>query len=59
MTAQDVRPTARPAVPAPAQRRRLDVSRVLRAVRIDRRFLPVVGTLVVLLLMFTVGGARY
>jgi len=59
MTAQDVRPTTRPAVPAPAQRRRLDVSRVLRAVRIDRRFLPVVGTLVVLLLMFTVGGARY
>jgi len=35
------------------------VSRVLHAVRVDRRFLPVVGTLVVLLLMFTIGGARY
>jgi simple sugar transport system permease protein len=37
----------------------MDVAIAQRPVRLDRRYLPVVGTLVVLVLMLTVGGTRY
>ncbi|HEX5331999.1 MAG TPA: galactofuranose ABC transporter, permease protein YjfF [Cellulomonas sp.] len=35
------------------------LTRVARSVHVDRRFLPVLGALVVLVLMFAVGGLRY
>ena len=38
---------------------RARLTRVARSVHVDRRFLPVLGALVVLVLMFVVGGARY
>jgi simple sugar transport system permease protein len=37
----------------------MDLAIARRPVRVDRRYLPVVGTLVVLALMLTVGGTRY
>ena len=35
------------------------LARVVRRVHVDRRFLPVLGALLVLILMFVIGGARY
>jgi len=58
MTVPDVLPTADATRAAPdGPRARL--ARAARSVHVDRRFLPVLGALVVLLLMFVVGGARY
>jgi simple sugar transport system permease protein len=37
----------------------MDVAIAPRSVRLDRRYLPVLGTLVVLVLMLSVGGTRY
>jgi ribose/xylose/arabinose/galactoside ABC-type transport system permease subunit len=59
MTAQETRPSAAAGSPATAGRRIPGLSRVLRGSVFDRRFLPVVGTLTVLVLMFGIGGSRY
>jgi len=59
MTAPDVLPTADATRAATDGRPRARLTRAARSVHVDRRFLPVLGALVVLLLMFAVGGARY
>ncbi|HZL01730.1 MAG TPA: galactofuranose ABC transporter, permease protein YjfF [Cellulomonas sp.] len=59
MTAPDVLPTADATRAATDGSPRARLTRAARSVHVDRRFLPVLGALVVLLLMFAVGGARY
>jgi simple sugar transport system permease protein len=59
MTAPDVLPTADATRAAVDGSPRARLTRAARSVHVDRRFLPVLGALVVLLLMFVVGGARY
>ena len=59
MTAPDVLPTADATRAAADGSPRARLTRAARSVHVDRRFLPVLGALVVLLLMFAVGGARY
>jgi len=58
MTAPDVLPTT-DVTRAEPDGPRARLTRVARSVHVDRRFLPVLGALVVLVLMFVVGGARY